>query len=47
LSPTIINFRQVEFKDIDENGGGEILFDEFCAWVIEKNVPGVDTFDLV
>jgi hypothetical protein len=36
---------EADFKDIDKNGGGEILFDEFCAWVIEKQVPGVDNFD--
>ena len=23
-----------EFKKIDKNGGGVILFDEFCGWFI-------------
>jgi len=25
-----------EFKSIDTNGGGWILFDEFCDWSIKK-----------
>jgi len=27
-----------EFKKIDKNGGGIILFDEFCEWAIAKNL---------
>eukprot|EP00009_Paramoeba_aestuarina_P002319 CAMPEP_0201522276 /NCGR_PEP_ID=MMETSP0161_2-20130828/16690_1 /ASSEMBLY_ACC=CAM_ASM_000251 /TAXON_ID=180227 /ORGANISM="Neoparamoeba aestuarina, Strain SoJaBio B1-5/56/2" /LENGTH=181 /DNA_ID=CAMNT_0047921067 /DNA_START=126 /DNA_END=669 /DNA_ORIENTATION=- len=27
-----------EFKTVDKNGGGEILFDEFCAWALSKNL---------
>jgi Ca2+-binding EF-hand superfamily protein len=26
------------FKEIDQNGGGSILFDEFCHWAIKKNL---------
>lgn len=24
------------FDEIDRNGGGQVLFDEFCAWVIQN-----------
>ena len=27
-----------EFNRIDKNGGGEILFDEFCEWAIAKKL---------
>ena len=27
-----------EFKKIDKNGGGWVLFDEFCDWAISKNL---------
>ena len=27
-----------EFNSIDKNGGGMILFDEFCEWAIKKNL---------
>ena len=27
-----------EFKLIDKNGGGMILFDEFCDWAIKKGL---------
>lgn len=27
-----------EFKDADENGGGQMLFDEFCAWFLKQQV---------
>jgi len=27
------------FKEIDKNGGGFILFDEFCAWFAQKSCP--------
>jgi hypothetical protein len=26
------------FKEIDKNGGGFILFDEFAEWAIQKNL---------
>ena len=29
---------QAEFNKIDVNGGGMILFDEFCAYAIRKNL---------
>ena len=28
-----------EFDRIDVNGGGQILFDEFCAWVRKRKIP--------
>jgi len=28
-----------EFKKIDANGGGKVLFDEFCAWFAKKECP--------
>ena len=34
-----------EFKKIDTNGGGQILFDEFCKWAISKNLDLEDDDD--
>jgi len=34
-----------EFKSIDKNGGGWILFDEFCDWSIKKNLDLEDDDD--
>lgn len=34
-----------EFKKIDTNGGGFILFDEFCKWAITKNLDLEDDED--
>jgi len=34
-----------EFKKIDKNGGGIILFDEFCEWAITKNLDLEDDDD--
>ena len=34
-----------EFKKIDKNGGGYILFDEFCSWAITKNLDLEDDVD--
>ncbi len=34
-----------EFSKIDKNGGGEILFDEFCDWAIGKNLDLEDDDD--
>jgi hypothetical protein len=31
---------EAEFKTIDKNGGGIVLFDEFCMWYAEKQNPG-------
>ncbi|KAL5250048.1 hypothetical protein ACHWQZ_G015950 [Mnemiopsis leidyi] len=36
---------EVEFKKIDANGGGTILFDEFCEWAIKKNLDLEDDDD--
>lgn len=30
---------EVEFDKLDRNGGGVVLFDEFCAWVAERSCP--------
>ena len=29
---------EAEFKAIDTNGGGQILFDEFCDWALHKGL---------
>ena len=34
-----------EFDIIDENGGGQILFDEFCEWAIRKGLDLEDDDD--
>lgn len=36
---------EVEFKKIDKNGGGFILFDEFCTWAISKSLDLEDDDD--
>lgn len=36
---------EAEFKKIDKNGGGFILFDEFCTWAISKNLDLEDDDD--
>lgn len=28
-----------EFQRIDTNGGGQVLFDEFCTWWVDKSQP--------
>jgi len=33
------------FKEIDSNGAGVILFDEFCNWIISKGVVDEDDDD--
>ena len=33
------------FNEIDTNGGGSILFDEFCQWAITKNLDLEDDDD--
>lgn len=30
---------RAEFRKIDRNGGGQILFDEFCAYFVQKKCP--------
>ena len=27
------------FDEIDRNDGGQILFDEFCRWVVVSKIP--------
>lgn len=34
-----------EFKEIDKNGGGSIMFDEFCHYAIKKNLELDDDVD--
>jgi Ca2+-binding EF-hand superfamily protein len=34
-----------EFAKIDANGGGQILFDEFCDWSISKDLDLEDDDD--
>ena len=34
-----------EFKKIDKNGGGVIMFDEFCEYAIKKNLDLEDDDD--
>ena len=34
-----------EFHKIDKNGGGEVLFDEFCDWAIARNLDLEDDDD--
>ena len=36
---------EAEFKKIDTNGGGYILFDEFCKWAISKSLDLEDDID--
>ncbi len=40
-----INDPEETFNEIDQNGGGKILFDEFCKWAIEKNLDLEDDVD--
>ncbi len=30
-------YARAEFDAIDGNGGGHLLFDEFCAWMVQLN----------
>lgn len=36
---------EAEFNSIDTNGGGIILFDEFCDWALKKNLDLEDDDD--
>ena len=36
---------EATFNEIDKNGGGIILFDEFCNWAIKKNLDLEDDDD--
>merc|ERR1712240_206355 len=37
---------EADFKSIDTNGGGSILFDEFCQWAIKKSLDLEDDEEL-
>jgi hypothetical protein len=30
---------QAEFQAMDTDGGGQVLFDEFCAWAARRRMP--------
>lgn len=30
---------EAAFDKIDRNDGGQILFDEFCRWVVSNKIP--------
>ena len=36
---------EVEFENIDENGGGQVLFGEFVKWALDKNLDIEDDVD--
>ena len=36
---------QESFKEIDSDGGGKVLFDEFCVWAANKNLDIDDDDD--
>ena len=38
---------KARWKECDANGGGHVLFDEFCSWAIEKNLDLEDDDDAV
>ncbi len=33
------------WREVDQNGGGYVLFDEFCNWAIKKNLDLEDDDD--
>ena len=35
----------IMWSEIDINGGGQVLFDEFCQWAIQKNLDLEDDDD--
>merc|ERR1712156_1230144 len=35
-----------EFQSIDTNGGGQVLFEEFCAWAIKKGLDYDREFEM-
>jgi hypothetical protein len=35
---------EATFKEIETNGGGKILFDEFCHWVVPAHL-NLDSYD--
>ena len=37
---------EATFAEIDDNGGGQILFDEFCTWAITKSLDLEDDEEL-
>jgi hypothetical protein len=36
---------EAQWKECDKNGGGKVLFDEFCAWSIKKGLDLEDDDD--
>ena len=32
---------KAEFEKMDKNGGGSVLFDEFCMWIARRQIAGV------
>jgi hypothetical protein len=36
---------EAEFKAIDKNGGGQLLFDEFAEWALKKQLDLEDDDD--
>ena len=36
---------EAQWNEADENGGGKLLFDEFCHWAISKNLDLPDDDD--
>lgn len=36
---------EAQFKECDKNGGGMVLFSEFCDWAIKKNLDLEDDHD--
>ena len=36
---------ETAFKEVDENGGGSVLFEEFCHWAIKKHFDLEDDDD--
>jgi Ca2+-binding EF-hand superfamily protein len=38
---------EATFQEIDANGGGQILFDEFCEWSLAKNLDLDDDEELL
>lgn len=38
---------EATFKEIDANGGGQVLFDEFCSWSLNKGLDLDDDAELL
>jgi len=42
LAPEIRNDPDAAFQEMDANGGGMLLFDEFAAWALKKHLDAED-----